>query len=255
MIVGFSIPALAAAQERDEASPQEVVLKVVSNIGGDDALALQAQVRGHVTSQLSDLAIVAAPIGEVQLTVVVDWRDEARTTYAIAVALTHDGEPIAEDQRSCKLCSSAQLFEAVEASVAEVAVSMPEVAALPQPKHKPVSAERRTQVDESDKPRALTGLGWGGVGVVGVGVGVIIGGAVLWAKGKTTRLSPQGAAWLEVRNYRPPGIAMVATGTAILVAGAVMISVNVRRNRRARGVVFVPQGGQYSVGVAAVGRF
>lgn len=257
-IAGAGIP-VQAAQELREPALQPVVLEVAANIGEADEQALEAQVRDQVSQQLSGLDIEVAARGQLQLIVVIGWRDEARTTYAVTVVLAHDGEVLARRQRSCPQCSTAQLFGTIKRSVAAVSPAVPEVRQPSPQEPSPVPLQGQTG---DENPRRLTGLGWAGVGLAGVGTAAAIAGAVLWGKGKvSTTLSPPGSALLkvEVRNYRRPGIALVASGASVLAAGAAMVVVNLRRNWRTNWrtprVVVAPTGTQHSVGVVVRARF
>jgi hypothetical protein len=74
-------------------------------------------------------------------------------------------------------------------------------------------------------PLGFAGIGLGVVGLAGVGVGV-----GLAVKG----FEPKGPDYLERTNYRTPGNIVLSIGGAALIAGVVMIAVDVSKRKKAR---------------------
>ncbi len=83
-------------------------------------------------------------------------------------------------------------------------------------------------------PRRLTGLGWAGVGLAAGSAAILVAGGVVWSRGEQVRPDPDDEAFLEVRDFRPTGIALVATGGSLLATGIVMLAVDAHRQRRRR---------------------
>lgn len=103
------------------------------------------------------------------------------------------------------------------------------------------------------KKPGLDPLTKAGLGLVGAGVGIAIGGAVLVAMEPKTELAPGDPSRSRARNLRDPGIAVLAVGGAVVVTGAVLAIIGAKRSPRRTAAV--PMGSRTSFGVALTGRF
>lgn len=108
-------------------------------------------------------------------------------------------------------------------------------------------------------PKAIGPVGFAGIGVSALGIGVTIGGAVGLSLGLVEQ-RPGDFYDRTVTNHRPPGYALLGVGVGATVAGLVMIGVDVgrrakQRKQRPQQAVVVPLMSPTSAGVGVVGRF
>ncbi|HLT38605.1 MAG TPA: hypothetical protein VK034_20095 [Enhygromyxa sp.] len=113
--------------------------------------------------------------------------------------------------------------------------------------------------DSTDLPKAIGPLGFAGVGVTVVGVGVTIGGAVEWSRG---RVYEQSAGYYRAtgKDHGPLGYALVGVGAAATVAGLVMLGVDAGRRAKLRKqarshVLVIPSISPSNAGIGIIGRF
>lgn len=237
----------------DEA-PVDIELDVRVSTGGPDEAALQQVVEERVKTQLVELGHSVRSEVPIDLNVSVGWHDEAETTYAVVVVVRRNGDLVNHATETCPRCGTAELFELLTARInraeehlvllaaqAAAAAAEPEPAdeALPAPLHR----EKR-----------LTRLGWAGVAVASVGAVATVVGAGVWSKGEVIEPATGNDLWLVGKDYRPPGIALVATGATILVGGIAMLAIDQARarHRRVRMTGVFDRTGAMAV---AVGRF
>lgn len=227
-----------AAQE--PSAPVGVELEVRVSTGGPDEAALEQAVEERVRARLGELGHAVRAEEPVELDVSVGWYDDAETTYAVTLVIRRRGELVSHATETCPRCGTTELFELLAARVdraEEHLVVLAAAAALAAPA--PAPAED-VPVSPTRNP-GLRGLGWAGVGVASAGVVMGGVGAGLWSKGVVLDVATGNDLLLEGTDYRPPGIALVAVGSAVFVGGVAMLVADVvrARHRRARvaGVV------------------
>jgi hypothetical protein len=103
------------------------------------------------------------------------------------------------------------------------------------------------------KTRGLSPLTKAGVGIVGAGLAIAVGGAVMLAVEPKTQLAPGDPSRSRARNLRDPGIGVLVVGGAVAVTGAVLAIIGAKRSKRRTAMA--PMGGRASFGVALTGRF
>lgn len=108
-------------------------------------------------------------------------------------------------------------------------------------------------------PKPIGSLGYAGIGVAVVGLGVTVGGAVELSRG---RVYDQDDTFYEYvgADHRPIGYALVGAGAAATVAGLVMLGVDAGRRSKLRKqtrahVLVVPSISPSNAGIGIVGRF
>jgi hypothetical protein len=175
--------------------------------------------------------------------------------YQCEVWISRDDEVLGERRRvECTLCTESEIVQRVETTVAEMVAQLPAVADEPapatsEPSEPSPGAVPPTPSDDDPSPR-LRALGKAGAALVAVGAaGAITGGVLVALPPKVDVDDP-----LYEVSYRPPGIATLAAGGAVLVAGVVMLVVD-RRRARDRTTALVPTLGPGAAGVSVVGRF
>jgi hypothetical protein len=215
-------------------APVDVELDVRVSTGGPDEAALQQAVEERVKARLAELGHSVRADVPTDLDVSVDWYDEAETIYGVVVVVRRNGELVNHATETCPRCGTTELFELLTARIdraeehlALLAVEVAATAQEPEPSGEAIPAPARRET-------RLTPLGWTGVAVAGVGVVVSAVGAGVWSKGKVIEPATGNDLWLVGKDYRPPGIALVATGAAVLVGGIAMLAVDVARARHRR---------------------
>jgi hypothetical protein len=146
-----------------------------------------------------------------------------RCTFAV-----RRGEAVVEGTEGtslCQLCTEDELVDHIEAAIERVVPQIPASAATP--------ARPHTRDPGPPRPRAaeLRGLGKGGLAAA-IGGGVLLGVGV----GLAVRDAPPLAGDTGERaSTRTAGIAVASIAGALLVAGLVMVVVDMRRGRAATG--------------------
>src|SRR5690606_19837156 len=109
-----------------------------------------------------------------------------------------------------------------------------------------------TPETSEDRPRKPLGpLGRAGIGVAVVGVGTLVSGGILFAVGERVDPPTGRAPDIRGRNFAPPGVALMVTGGAALVAGAVLLVVDRTRAKKRTSALLLPSPG----GLSITGRF
>lgn len=109
------------------------------------------------------------------------------------------------------------------------------------------------------RPRAIGPLGFAGIGVAVVGLGLTIGGAVEWSRG---RVYEQSAGYFKAtgKDHGPAGYALVGVGAVATVTGLVMLGVDAGRRAKLRKqarsqVLVIPSLSPSNAGIGIIGRF
>jgi hypothetical protein len=233
MLLGVAWPGATWAADPG-GRPVGVELEVRVSIGGPDEALLQEAVEERVKARLAELGHAVRLDEPIDIDVSVGWHDEAETTYALAVVLRRNGELVSHATETCPRCGTAELFERLAERIDRAEDHLLSMAAESAPAEAEPSPTREiTPVPPRPRP-TLTGLGWAGVAVAGTGLVVGAVGAGVWSKGRVFDSEPGSREWLTGTDYRPPGIALVATGSALLVGGIVMLAIDVARARHRR---------------------
>lgn len=201
--------------------------------------------------------------GAATVVVKLSWKDYEESVYRIEILAGRPSEPprlVEAFEANC--INDTALAEAVVSKLGVALEQLEEPAPKddggpPQtdpaagtgtePGHRTASPE--TTDEHSRRPLGV--LGRAGIGVAAVGVGALVGGGILFATGERVD-SPTGRGPdLQGRDFGPPGVALMATGGAALVAGAVLIVLDRTRASKRTSAVLLPSPG----GLALTGRF
>lgn len=242
----------AAAGEKT--APLDLALDVRVSVGGSDEAALQQAIEDRVRGRLDELGHAVRPDEPVDLDVSVGWYDEAETTYVLTIVIRRNGELINHATETCPRCGTTELFELLATRIDRAEEHLASLAARATPQAPmPAASGEAVPVPASRRP-SLTALGWSGVAVAGVGLVASAVGAGIWSKGEVIDVDSRDEQWLVGRDYRPPGIALVATGGAVLVGGVVMLAVDLARARHRR-VQVMAAFDRVGVSAGITGRF
>jgi hypothetical protein len=210
----------------------------------EDAIA--DGIREQLAEQFHVPVAKGGPQGVAQVGVALSWQDADTLTWSIAIRVEREGTTKRLDPFTCDRCASHE--EVLPRIVQELpaVVELLEVAPAEEPDPPDDSA---TPQGGGDKPKAIGALGYAGIGLgvaglAGLGVGA-------WLATRDPSLDGEsGADNAGLHDVRPGGWAALALGSAGVVAGVVMIAVDVGKRRRAR-VAVVPTAG----GLVVRGRF
>jgi hypothetical protein len=139
-------------------------------------------------------------------------------------------------QADCSLCTRTELIERIEEE-------LPGLLKLAR-EHQVVEAVGGGEEDggeeggggedgggEDGQVKAIGRLGFGGVGLGVVGLAGVGVGVAFAVRG----VEPLDANRIDLKDYRTPGNVVLAIGGAALIAGVVMIAVDVSKRKKARG--------------------
>jgi hypothetical protein len=143
---------------------------------------------------------------------------------------------------TCQLCTEGELVQAVEAALAQAPEHLPRQQQPPPP-------TPTTRPSPSTADRAPLGtLGKTGIGLLAGGV--LLTGVGIGLAAAPPRVDPD--APLEKTTTRPPGYALVGVGAATLITGAILLSLDRTKAKRA---AVAPTLGPTTAGVVLSGRF
>jgi hypothetical protein len=227
---------LMPADEPDVAPPR-VSLKVDTDGLGDGAdESMKAKINEVGAALILDRGFVdATEPGDPRIVIVVERAGDVENPgFAIGYLIETGDEvvPGSARQSECSLCTRTEVVELIERDLPELlalargAQVEPVEAETDNPNGTPTADTTGSQVDT----RKLGPLGFAGIGVAVLGVAGVGAGAGLMSKG----LVPVPPSFDQVRDYRVPGAVVLAVGGTALIAGVVMIVVDVSKRKRSR---------------------
>jgi hypothetical protein len=216
---------------------------------GDSGEATHGKIRERVDAVFirGGVTVTKAPTDPV-LEVTVAPLSGDTVGYRISYQVEVEGELRAGSNgfSDCRLCTEDEVVDAAEAAI-ELAVQYMEVEVEPKPKPKPKVVIDPPPTTPTDQPRVKLGaLGKTGIALMSVGVAGLITGVVLAVpapKNQTTQPT-------KLYTTRPAGYALLGTGAAVAIAGAVMLVLD---RRAAKKAVNAPRTGKQASRRAIVG--
>lgn len=188
------------------------------------------------------------------------WADYENSHFRVTFWVTPTGgKTKAFATRTCKMCDPDQLVAQMEEQLAEALTHLEPAAGSTAGG---TSGTGTGGPDDSgpegtqDDRKRITGLGIAGIGFGVVGIAGVAAGAVLTARGTTQDFGDTNDSVNE-RNDRPPGIALLAGGGALLLTGIALITVDQIRLRRraARRTAVAPVVLPRGAGIGFAARF
>lgn len=232
----------AAVADRAEDPAPSLRLEIdASGLGGYpnlDPEVYATMARDALTNALTakgyDVLDPNAPASGVDvLRVALGWRDFDASIYTIRYYASPEGGETTEcPEHLCEHCSDDDLIEALglhlpealDALVVEATVDTPPPDEPP-PEDPPPDDPPPDKTENKQFP-VLAGAG---IGLAVAGLGGLVAGGVLVAKGEQTAPGPGGPVEVETTDFRPPGYALLAGGGALLVTGAVLIAIGFKK--------------------------
>jgi len=114
----------------------------------------------------------------------------------------------------------------------------------------PRADDQAGEPQTAERAKVIGPLGYAGIGSAVLGAAGLASGIPLALRSDESRGGADGA---EIRRTRPTGIALASIGGALLMTGAVLVSVDLVRRGKQRRVSFLP--GPTMLGISARGRF
>ncbi|MCA9712712.1 MAG: hypothetical protein KDK70_43185 [Myxococcales bacterium] len=234
---------LAAAPCVALAAPAVSLDVDVSALPEDDVTeALETRLVEHQVQTLRDSGLEVVDDAGTRIRVVVSRYGDNDVHYRATVTLLDaDGEPAeAERTLDCELCRDSELIAKVGEEIARLSGKV-----LYAPSSE-AETDAKPEQDESgpeptgstgEQPKKLETLGYVGIGALVVGAGALGAGVGLALQPDEARL--QGTR-VERRSTRAPGFAMVGLGSAVLVTGAVLLTIDLVRRKKQRKVALIP---------------
>lgn len=245
------------------ATPATVRLEVdVSALpAGDVTERLEAYLVEEQTRTIVDGGLELADDSSNAIRVSISRYGEDDVHYRATIALLQGTSEAAVVERTitCELCRDGELVSRVAEEVARLSgrvlygpeeqsdADHPQAQDPPQPEPETSATE-----GNDEKTRKVGPLGVAGIASLVVGVGATGGGIPLAVAPDQTRPAASG---VERRTTRPAGLALVGVGTALIVTGAVLVTVDALRRKKARQVSFFPAVTPSSVTVSMSMRF
>jgi hypothetical protein len=157
--------------------------------------------------------------------------------YVIGFSIEQGEEvvPGSSRQSDCSLCTRTELIERIEGELPKLL----ELAATVQVQREQPGGEEGGDGadagegeggDEGGEIEAIGPLGFAGIGLGVLGLGGVGAGVALAVKG----IEPIPNQAPDTKNYRTPGNVILAVGGAALIAGVVMIALDVSKRKKQR---------------------
>jgi hypothetical protein len=255
-------PSLAAAPPTTaEPAPRTVHLKVDVDELGDRGIGLDKVIFDELGPQIAEAGFElvdedAATVLLVRLRPL----ESSKYDYGLHFEFVEGGHRTpAVEWVDCHLCSDAKLIPALDARLPALILALDARA-------EELAAEATGDGDGGEghepdpEPKAITGLGIGGSVIAGLGIGTLIGGSIELSRGVVTESS--GEQDRKRTDHRPPGYALVGVGATALVAGIVMLGVDLaaqskKRKARTKGerTQVIPVLTPETIGIGVAGRF
>ncbi len=263
---------LAAAAPEAE-SPVRVRLEVDTGTLGSKRV-LDGQIIDAVTTALADEGVLVDPEGSAVIEI--DVRriaEDGLADFYVDINLVREDHPTqALGRTPCAKCIDDFLVEHIVGRTPQIAEHLesaeptgveptaPDVLADEQSPSPPPPTTSASEPPGESRPvfdRGTVALLSGGAASTGLGLGLLIGGAAIWAKGPRIEVATTEPASLGVNDDRTLGYGLVGAGVMLLAGGATMIGLGASRRGRARRAHarLSPVTGRHSWGVTLSGSF
>lgn len=233
-------PVVAAAAE---AAPAVFVDVDVSALPDDDVTqALAARMVEHQKQTLREGGLEVADDAETKIHIVVSrYGDKGVHYQAIVTLLEADGDEAAVERTlTCELCRDSELIAKVGEEIARLSGRVLYAPRIEEEEAEPELAEPEPETTDppvNEQPKRLGTLGYVGIGSLVAGSGTLGTGIVLAVLSDQARIE---GTQVESRSTRTPGLAMVGVGSALLLAGAVLVTFDGIRRNKQRKVSLAP---------------
>jgi hypothetical protein len=256
-----AVPKVASAHAAltQPAASKMLDVQVEAKLGEADELKLAASVREAIVERVRARKIDISDDAPASLLVTIGWNGKSRSDLEVKWALQEKGgQPEALKSTVCAACGSGEIIAAIDDDLAPLwakidAASTVEAApaAVATPVTVPPPAAPASKEDRRGKRTTIGPLGFAGVAVGAVGIGAVAAGAVMW---RVQYRYPEDNPDIR-KNLEKPGIAIVAAGSALVIAGVAMTAIDLSRGKRSKSVAFAPAVDRRQVGAALAVRW
>jgi len=260
--------ALAATHQAPAADAADAALHLtIAGPEADPELAGLLQV--PVEAMLAERGYRLEPSAPRGIFLIVHVDETAADTHEIEVRLEHDGNTTFYPTTRCVRCGSKDLLETIERALEPAFVELDAggPAAPPEPAadiESSAETERKTPSEPAPvrpalqppppasdaDPDRLGRKGIAGVALLSAGLTGTAAGAALWASKESDHPTRPDM----ILRLKPPGITLVAVGSAATVSGIVLLALD-RQQARARATAAAPMLGPGLAGLSVTGRF
>ena len=215
-------------------TPARVELRVDTEALGSEGEPLANKISEAADEVVTELGFAepSESLDPVVTIVIERTGDDENPGYVVGFSIEkgEDIVPGSARQADCALCTRGELVATIEAE-------LPSLLELVREHQVPaaVGGEEGGEDGGGEETKAIGPLGFAGIGVAvlgaaggGVGAAFAVRGVVPDEPGAS------GAGQALATNYRTPGIATVAIGGVVLVAGLVMLAIDVSKRKKAR---------------------
>jgi hypothetical protein len=260
LTVGAVVPqeVRAGATTTQPASAKALDVQVEVTLGEADEQKLAASVREAIVDRVRSRDIEISDDAPSTLLVSIGWVGKSRSDLEVRyVVRKGEGEPETLKTSVCPACGSGEVIAAIDGDLAPLWAKIDGAAAIAPTPAEPASttvvpAPAPVTTDDRTRPRRTIGpMGLAGVAIGAVGIGALAAGAVMW---RVEYRYPEDNPDIR-KNLKQPGIALVAAGSALTIAGVVMTAVDLSRGKRAKKVAMSPTFDRRQVGVALAVRW
>jgi hypothetical protein len=263
--------ALAQAPTAVEDGPQPVRFELDASAVGDRALGLEDLLREKLApvfeanqAELVDMSRSEAP--HLRVRIGGKFKDIELFKYELHFELV-EGDKVTKliDPVVCESCYDDVIVSTVAAQVPTLLDAVDARAAAVGPSDTGDGDTGDGDAGDGDTnpapmPKPITGLGIGGAIIAGLGIGALIGGGVELSRGVVIESS--GSRQARQIDHRTPGFVFVGVGATALVAGVVMLGVDLAAQSRKRKThvqaartQVIPILSPAGFGLGVVGRF
>jgi len=258
LALALAMPTSAFAFEPATAAAPSQAAKVDLDLSGlepiDPALRADLAKRIHAATE-PVVRGQSLPADKIHLIVV--WRDADAFDYKVDVVLDAEGG-VAERKHVISTGPNTEEGELADVIAAGLERYLGEWQGAYDREQERLRKEKETQdagpiapsprpadVTPMPKQRRLGKVGWTGVGLAIAGAGAMATGGAL--AGIRTTPDPDDAT--QLRDWRPAGYGLLATGGALLLTGVILVAVDASKRSRARRAAVAPVLGPKQAGV------
>ena len=251
----------AAPSEPTSAAPTSQGPKVDLDLSGLEPI--DPSVRGDLAKQIHaavEPVVRAHSLAAEKIHLDVAWRDADAFDYIVDVSFDAEGELEARKHgiSTGPNTEQGELADVIAAGLERYLGEWEtdrDAALAAAPAAGPTTTPADSPPTDVPRPRPLGRVGWTGVGLLIAGVGAAATGGGLLGVGET----PDPDEATQLRDWKPAGYGLLATGAALVVTGIVLVVVDAvprARARRGRGkTAFSPEFGPRHAGASLRFRF
>lgn len=228
----LSVCVALLSPNRAHAALGDVQLKMdTAEIDEQDAINITRLVRSRMGTQLEKRGLTLSGEGSDRIEIMLEYLDESDLEYAIHVDLYRAGEAVAPgiEWFTCVACNDSMVVDAIAKRTPAIIELLtyeapPSLATTPD-----------VEVPVVDAPRKITPWGISGAVVLAGGLGLTVGGAVLFPRATKVAETGSGES-LGMSNYRKSGAILLGLGVGLMAVGAIALAADmgVQGKRRRR---------------------